>query len=303
MDKLDLVISSRERDLGGFSVRRILPYAKHRMVGPFIFFDHMGPAEFAPGQGITVRPHPHIHLATVTYLFEGVIFHRDSLGSEQRIEPGAINWMTAGRGIVHSERSPEDFLQSGGRLNGIQCWVALPTEHENIEPAFTHHPATSLPEFEQGAVKLKLLLGHAFSRQSPVPVHSDLFYLDCRFPRGARLTLPCDGREGAVYVADGKLRAGGHELQRFEMAVGRVGEPLELEAFEESRVMLLGGAPVGERYIEWNFVSSRKEHVDAAKAEWRGGPKPGGRFSPIPGDDREFIPLPADPSTSGGTAL
>lgn len=301
MEKL-LVIPSREKDLGGFTVRRVLPYARRRMVGPFLFLDHMGPAEFRAGQGINVRPHPHIHLATVTYLFEGKVHHRDSLGSDQEIEPGAINWMTAGHGIVHSERTPEDLKAAPWCLDGIQCWVALPAEHENVAPSFAHHPAATLPELERDGVKPKLLLGRALGFESPVKVHSDLFYLDVKMEAGATLTLPCDGREGAVYLARGALDVNGIALGAFGMAVGVVGEPLVLTAREPSRLMLLGGAPVGERFMEWNFVSSRRESIEEAKAEWSAGPG-SARFPKVPGDELEFIPLPEEPETAKGTIL
>lgn len=300
MKKIDLVIPSREKDLGGFNVRRILPYASHRMVGPFIFFDHMGPADFAPGQGITVRPHPHIHLSTVTYLFEGKIRHRDSLGSDQVIEPGAVNWMTAGHGIVHSERAPDEVKKAGGRLNGIQCWVALPEEAQDIEPSFNHHGSDSLPEFEVDGAKLKLLLGSAFGRHSPVQVHSDLFYLDVLLPKGNSLHLPCDGREGAIYLVSGQVETGEISLEPYSMAVGHIGEHLTIKANESSRLMLLGGKPVGERYIYWNFVSSSKENLEKAKSAWAKGPgNSGERFPKIVGDDEEFIPLPVEHNRPG----
>lgn len=300
MKKIDLVIPSREKDLGGFSVRRVLPYASHRMVGPFIFFDHMGPADFAPGQGMTVRPHPHIHLSTVTYLFEGKIHHRDSLGSDQVIEPGAVNWMTAGHGIVHSERTPDEVKQIGGRLNGIQCWVALPEEVQDTEPSFMHHPSSSLPEFEIDGAKLKLLLGSAFGRQSPVRVYSDLFYLDVILPKGNSLHLPCDGREGAVYLVNGSVDVEEASLDPYSMAVGNLGEPLTIEAKETSRLMILGGTPVGERYIYWNFVSSNKENLEKAKKAWANGPGNfGSRFPKVIGDDQEFIPLPIEHNPPG----
>lgn len=302
MEKVSLVIPSREKDLGGFSVRRILPYASRRMVGPFIFFDHMGPAEFAPGEGMTVRPHPHIHLATVTYLFEGKIHHRDSLGSDQLIEPGAINWMTAGHGIVHSERTPEKLKESGSRLSGIQCWVALPEEFEESQPSFRHHPAESLPEFEINGVKLKLLLGSAFNHRSPVKIHSDLFYVDVFLPKGSRLELPCDGREGAVYLVSGKIEVGDLSLDQFTMAVGQVGEPLIVKADVDSRCMLLGGKAMGERFIYWNFVSSSKNNLEKAKEAWAKGPGNSSRFPLVPGDEQEFIPLPIEKNPPG-TAL
>lgn len=304
MSKLAMVIQSREKDLGGFSVRRLLPYATHRMVGPFIFFDHMGPASFAPGQGMDVRPHPHIHLSTVTYLFEGKIRHRDSLGSDRLIEPGAINWMTAGHGIVHSERSPDDVRKNGGRLNGIQLWVAMPAEKENIEPSFVHHPASTLPEFEIEGVKLKLLVGDAFGRSSPARPSSDLCYLDAHFPKGSRLRLPANGRELAFYLVSGGIRSGGQDLRPLSLGVAENGHDLELEALEESRVMLFGGMALGKRVIDWNFVSSSQESVEQAKADWRKGPGNTKRFPLVPGDDQEFIPLPPEPTAARkGTPL
>ncbi len=302
--KVEMVITSRERDLGGFTVRRILPYASHRMVGPFIFFDHMGPAEFPPGHGIDVRPHPHINLATVTFLFEGRIHHRDSLGSDQPIEPGAINWMTAGRGIVHSERTPEPERSRGSKMEGIQLWVALPKEAEEVEPSFKHHPKETLPEFEINGVKLKLLLGSAFGRKSPVALHSDLFYVEARMPKGSRLELESEGRDCAVYVAKGRTHVEEKEVGECSMAIGRNGASLSIKADEDSRVMLLGGSPLGERKIFWNFVSSSAERIAEAKAEWKKGPRPeSARFQPIPGDDREFIPLPEEPPPVKGTIM
>ncbi|MGZ5280448.1 MAG: pirin family protein, partial [Pseudobdellovibrionaceae bacterium] len=224
-----MIIKAREKDLGGFSVRRILPYATHRMVGPFIFFDHMGPAEFAPGEGMDVRPHPHINLATVTYLFEGKIRHRDSLGSDQLIEPGAINWMTAGRGIVHSERTPDDVRTAGGRMNGIQCWVALPEEFEEVNPSFHHHPARTLPEFTKDDVSFKLLLGKAFGHESPVRIHSKLFYIDVRIPKGSQFTLPHENQEAALYLIEGQLKAK-EQIEPTTMLVREKGESLTVEA-------------------------------------------------------------------------
>lgn len=295
MEEIELIITARERDLGGFHVRRILPYATHRMVGPFIFFDHMGPATFAVNEGIDVRPHPHIHLATVTYLFEGKIHHRDSLGSDQLIEPGAINWMTAGHGIVHSERTPEELRRTGSRVSGIQCWVALPKEFEEIAPSFSHYPAASLPEFNIGAARLKLLLGTAFEQQSPVKVHSDLFYLEVKLPKGAELNFPLHGREGAAYVVAGNVEINGKQIDQYAMAVGKKCGSLALTALEDSQVMLLGGKSVGERFIFWNFVASSEEKIAQAKLDWQAGPgDEGSRFPKIPHDDREFIPLPEE---------
>jgi hypothetical protein len=303
--KIEMVITSRERDIGDFTVRRLLPYASHRMVGPFIFFDHMGPATFAPGQGMDVRPHPHINLATVTFLFEGKIHHRDSLGSSQLIEPGAVNWMTAGRGIVHSERTPADLRAAGGRMNGIQLWVALPEEHEEIEPRFEHHPKHTLPEFKVGEVEIKLLLGKAFGRASPVKVHSELFYLQARLQKGHRLTLPVEGHhEAAIYVVTGQVRVGQETIEGTSMAIGKRGEDLDIEALEDVHLMLLGGANIGARQIYWNFVSSSKERLEEVKKDWALGPRlESSRFPPIPGDEQEFIPLPKEPGQPKGTIL
>lgn len=290
-----LIISARERDLGGFSVRRILPYASHRMVGPFIFFDHMGPAVFGVGKGMDVRPHPHINLATVTYLFDGVIRHRDSLGSDQLIEPGAVNWMTTGRGIVHSERTPESERNKERKLNGIQLWVALPKEYEEIEPSFSHHPKNTLPEFKVGEAEVKLLLGKAFGRQSPVPVHSDLFYAEIKLPKGSDLNLTSENREAAIYVVDGSVDVDGDLVKATEMLVSNATEDLSIKALENARFMVIGGSSVGERFIYWNFVSSSKDRLEEAKKEWAKGPGPqSSRFHLIPGDDKEFIPLPVD---------
>jgi redox-sensitive bicupin YhaK (pirin superfamily) len=304
-DKIEMIITSREKDLGGFSVRRILPYASHRMVGPFIFFDHMGPAHFKPGDAMDVRPHPHIGLATVTYLFEGQILHRDSLGSKQTIEPGAINWMTAGKGIVHSERATDEVRKSGQDMNGIQVWVALPKEHEQIEPSFVHHPANALPEFKIDQAQVKLLIGSAFGHTSPVRTHSDLFYIDVRLPAGGKLHFPAQGREAAAYVADGSVMVDDLKTDRFSMAVAERGEDLYLEALTDSRVMLLGGMPVGERFIHWNFVASSKELLEEAKKDWAsGGPREtSARFKPIPDDHNEFIPLPEEQTRPKGTIM
>lgn len=295
MDDIELVITGRERDLGGFQVHRILPCATHPMVGPFIFFDHMGPATFPPNEGIDVRPHPHINLATVTYLFEGKIRHRDSLESDQLIEPGAINWMTAGHGIVHSERTPDDLRQSGSRLSGIQCWVALPDEFEEVAPEFKHYPENILPEFQIDQVKLKLLLGEAFDRTSPVKVHSDLFYLTAKMPKNSQLEFPLEGREGAVYVVTGSLRVNDKSVNQYDMAVGKRCGSLKLESMDDSEIMLLGGTSLGPRFIFWNFVSSSEEKIEQAKRDWAKGPgEPGSRFPKIPHDDQEFIPLPVE---------
>jgi redox-sensitive bicupin YhaK (pirin superfamily) len=255
------------------------------MVGPFIFFDHMGPAVFPPGQGIAVRPHPHIGLATVTYLFEGEIIHRDSLGYLQPIEPGAVNLMTAGRGIVHSERAGED-LAITSKLHGIQSWMALPTELEEMEPSFIHYPAATLPELAVDGCTVRVIMGAAFGRVSPVASYSPILYLEVRLPRGARFALPSRPPECAAYVVAGTARIGGVEYAEGVLAVARPGAPLALTAVAASRVMIIGGAPLGAREIWWNFVSSSAERIEQAKLDWLEG-----RFGKVPGDD-EFIPLP-----------
>lgn len=292
MEKIEIV-PSRERDLGGFSVRRLLPEAPHIMVGPFIFFDHMGPANFIAGQGVDVRPHPHINLATVTYLFEGKLCHRDSLGSIQLIEPGAINWMIAGHGIVHSERTPDDLRHTGSHLSGIQCWIALPEELEETNPSFTHYSTESLPTFTMNDVHLTLLLGTAFKHKSPVTVMSDLFYISAKFSKGTKLTIPAEGRESAAYIVTGNVVINEQEVNQYSMAVCHQGEQLTIEALENSQLMLLGGKSVGTRYIYWNFVSSSKDKIEKAKSDWANGPgNAGSRFPKIPSDDHDFIPLP-----------
>jgi len=282
---VDLVIEPRARDLGGFSVRRVLPSAERRMVGPFIFFDHMGPADFPPGDGIQVRPHPHICLATVTYLFEGEILHRDSLGFVQPIRPGAVNLMTAGRGIVHSERAGEDLL-SHSRLHGIQSWMALPAELEECAPDFAHFPAVQLPEASQHGATVRVIMGQALGLESPVPCPSPTLYLECRLDAGSTLGLPDEYEERAVYVVAGEIQTGRHILREGQMGVVQQGRPLRLQAAADSHLMVLGGAPLGERHIWWNFVATSRERIERAKADWKAG-----RFDGVPGDG-EFIPLP-----------
>jgi redox-sensitive bicupin YhaK (pirin superfamily) len=303
-ETVEMIITSRERDLGGFTVRRILPYATHRMVGPYIFFDHMGPAEFKPGEGMDVRPHPHINLATVSYLFEGSIYHKDSLGSGQLIEPGAINWMTAGRGIVHSERTPEEKRQSGMKLSGIQLWVALPVEHEETDPSFTHYPKELLPEFKVGSTFIKLLVGALFGKTSPVKIHSDLFYAEARIKKGETLNFDVGGRESAAYVVEGSVKVDERSAGPFSMIVAKGTSNLHVTALEDSKVMLLGGSSVGPRKIFWNFVSSSEQRIEEGKREWAKGPGNSARFGLIPGDDQEFIPLPAEaPKNPKGTIM
>jgi len=282
---VDLAIHARPRDLGGFSVRRVLPAPRRRMVGPFIFFDHMGPADLPPGQGINVRPHPHIGLATITYLFEGQLMHRDSLGFEQAIRPGAVNLMTAGHGIVHSERSGDD-LDEASRLHGIQSWIALPEAEEEREPAFEHVAAGSLPLVERDGARIRVIMGEAFGETSPVPVFSPTLYLELELAADARVAIPADWDELAAYVVEGGARIDGHDYTEGTMAVGAPGMGLEIAALRDAHVMVVGGAPLGERHIWWNFVSSRAERIEQAKDDWREG-----RFEPVPGDP-EFIPLP-----------
>lgn len=281
---IELTIRPREKDLGGFSVRRVLPASRRRMVGPFIFFDHMGPAEFPPGQGIQVRPHPHIGIATVTYLFEGEIMHRDSLGFVQPIRAGAVNLMTAGRGIVHSERAGED-LHKTASLHGIQSWMALPDDREECTPGFVHYPAADVPEVRIGETVVRVIIGAAFGAASPVLQHSPTLYLEGRVPQGAALDLP-EQPELAVYVVGGNIRAGTERLEAGTLGVVRGGTRLTVEAESDSHVMVIGGAPVGDRHIWWNYVSSSKARIEQAKADWKAG-----RFDKVPGDD-EFIPLP-----------
>jgi redox-sensitive bicupin YhaK (pirin superfamily) len=281
------IIDARPRDLGAFVVRRTLPSAVRRLVGPFIFFDHFGPVVFAPGQGMTVRPHPHIGLATVTYLFEGEIIHRDSLGSHQPIRPGDINWMTAGRGIVHSERTHPDWVARGSRLHGLQLWVALPTAHEESAPSFYHHPANTMPERTVSGVELRVLAGGAYGLSSPVACLSPLFYVDATMPAGSELELPNEHQERAVYVVSGAVQCAGERAEIGRMLVVGSGTNV-VRAETSARIVLVGGAPLdGERHIDWNFVSSSKERLMQARRDWKEG-----RFPKVPGDEVEFIPLP-----------
>jgi redox-sensitive bicupin YhaK (pirin superfamily) len=295
---VELVIAGRPRDLGGFTVRRVLPSIQRRMVGPFIFFDHMGPATFADGKGIAVRPHPHVNLATVTYLFDGEVHHRDSVGSDQIIRPGDVNWMTAGRGIVHSERAATH--EGLRRLDGIQLWVALPREHEETEPAFSHHPRAALPRVREGGATVSLIAGTGFGLVSPVVTFSPMIYADIELEAGAAVTIEPEHPERAVYVAHGTVTIDGQPYEAGMMLILRPGARVTVAgasagatvgasvAAPQSRVMLIGGAPLeGERHIEWNFVSSSLERIERAKREWREG-----KFPKVPGDELEFIPLP-----------
>lgn len=289
MHTIDL-IKPHLKDVGGFAVRRLLPSHPHKLVGPFIFFDHMGRGEFAPGAGLDVRPHPHIGLATVTYLFEGVILHRDSLGSVQEIRPGDVNWMTAGEGIVHSERTPPALRSTGGALHGIQVWIALPKEHEKTPPSFEHHPAATLPTIESPGVTLRVIAGSAFGKTSPVTTFSDLFYVAADMAPGASLVLPPEYPERAVYSVDGTVRINGNLLPERHMAVLPPAQALTIEAETEARIMLLGGKPIdGDRFVWWNFVASSKDAIQQAKERWRAQ-----GFGRVP-DETEWIPLPDEP--------
>ncbi len=291
-----IIIEPRTRDLGGFTVGRVLPYAKRRTVGPFIFFDEMGPADFKPGTGIDVRPHPHIGLATVTYLFDGEIRHRDSLGMDQVIRPGDVNWMTAGRGIVHSERTDERPRAGGQRLHGIQSWVALPADAEEIPPAFHHHPKASLPVIERPGVSMRLIAGSAFSETSPVETFSPIFYLGVEAEAGADVPIPDDYDERALYILSGAVEIDGETFTAGRMAVFETGAAPKIVAREPSRLMLLGGASLGERFIWWNLVSSRKERIEKAKADWSASADAGFQNSvfSLPPGEHEHIPLPSE---------
>jgi redox-sensitive bicupin YhaK (pirin superfamily) len=286
-DPVELVIEPRPRDIGGFEVRRLLPVAQRRSVGPFVFFDQMGPATFAAEHGVDVRPHPHIGLATVTYLFQGEIMHRDTLGSVQVIRPGDVNWMTAGSGIAHSERTPPGTRASGGPLFGIQSWVALPKAHEEADPAFFHHPARTLPKIDGEGKAVTIIAGTAFGQRAPVATFSETLYCDVVLKAGAKIEVPIEHEECAVQPVVGRIRVAGHELGSGSMLVLRAGEPVVIEALEDARLMLLGGEPLeGPRNIWWNFVSSSKDRIEQAKADWKGG-----RFGQVPAET-EFIPLP-----------
>jgi redox-sensitive bicupin YhaK (pirin superfamily) len=286
----ELLIEARKRDVGDFMVRRALPSAQKKLVGPFIFYDHLCRVELAPGQGLDVRPHPHIALATLTYLFEGAFLHRDSLGHAQLIRPGDVNWMIAGRGIAHSERTPPDLRQSGGPLHGIQCWVALPRQHEEVEPSFTHHPRGTIPRLTRAGVMLSVIAGTAYGAKSPVSVLSPTLYVHASLPAGSSLAVDGEHQERAVYVAAGalSLAAGAPEYGEGSLVILPPKASVELHSLAGAEAMLLGGAPLdGDRHIFWNFVSSSLERLEQAKQDWAQG-----RFGKVVGDEHEFIPLP-----------
>lgn len=289
-DSIELIVVPRTRDLGGFEVARILPSAQRRLVGPFIFLDRMGPSRFEVGHGMDVRPHPHIGLATMTYLFEGEIMHRDSLGTEQPIQPGAVNWMTAGRGITHSERSPEVMRAAGSKLFGMQAWIALPKAVEESAPDFVHYPKNHLPAVEDDGIKARVLAGSFGGIKSPLVTASGTLYVDIELTPGARCPIETTYEERALFIVEGEIELDGHAHPAGELLVLKPESPLTVHSMTKSRVMLLGGDPMdGPRHIWWNFVSSSKERIEQAKADWRAK-----RFDAVPGDD-EFIPLPDQP--------
>ena len=294
VDAIETVIVPRARDLGAFEVRRALPAPRRQMVGPFIFFDQMGPAEFLTGQGVDVRPHPHIGLATVTYLYEGRFHHRDSLGTDQWIDPGAVNLMTAGHGITHSERIDGEMLTRPYTLAGIQTWIALPAEAEDAPPAFVHAPEATLPLLEGEGKRLRLILGTAYGETAPVPVPSAMFYADAVLQAGASLPLPDGHEDRGAYVVAGAVEIAGQVFEAGRMMVFRPGDRISMRAGGQgARVMLLGGDTLeGPRHIWWNFVASSRERIDAAREAWRAGDWQHGRFRLPPGDNAEFIPLP-----------
>lgn len=281
------LLTGHIQDLGGFSVRRLLPHQAQRAVGPWVFFDHLGPAQFAPGAGINVRPHPHINLATVTYLFTGEILHRDSLGNLQAIHPGDLNLMIAGRGIVHSERETETAKQQTRDLHGLQLWLALPEAAEEIEPEFLHYPSASLPALTLQAVPVRVLIGTAYGVSSPVKTLSPTLYIEADLQAGQSLALPEGVSELGIYVASGQLQLGEQNLDAYTLTALDSPYQGELVAQSASRIAMIGGAPLGKRYMWWNFVSSRKERIEEAKLEWKNR-----SFPLVPGDEQEFIPLP-----------
>ncbi|MEM7795173.1 MAG: pirin family protein [Cyanobacteria bacterium P01_C01_bin.118] len=282
------IIKPHVQDLGGFAARRLLPSDERMMVGPFIFFDHLGPAVFPAGQGVDVRPHPHINLATVTYLFEGALLHKDSLGTVQEIRPGEVNWMTAGQGISHSERSPNAERATESRLHGIQTWVALPETDEEVAPSFHHHPATDIPTWESNGVIATLIAGEAYNRRSPVQTFSPILYLDLQFPTGGSFILTTPYTERAVYSVTPSLTLDGHPLEQHRLAMLDQHQAVEITAEPSGRCMIIGGEPLGTRHKWWNFVSSRTQRIEQAKQDWIDW-----KFGQVP-DETEFIPLPKE---------
>lgn len=287
-DQIELMVIPNAKDIGGFQVRRALPTARRRLVGPFIFFDRMGPAILRAGQALDVRPHPHIGLSTVTYLFDGKIRHRDSLGTEMVIAPGDVNLMTAGRGIVHSERTPEELRGAPMSVSGLQTWLALPDDKEETTPVFENTQRRMLPEFEDDGAKGRLVMGSLSGIRSPVRTDTDTLYADIRLAPGARIKIPADAEERAIYVLDGTVNISGDRFPSDRLLVFRPGDEIVVSSEQGAHFMLFGGASLGsKRYIWWNFVSSSKERIEQAKNEWKTG-----RFDIVPGDEEEFIPLP-----------
>lgn len=293
-DAIETLIIPRARDLGGFEVRRALPAPKRQMVGPFIFFDQMGPAEFLTDQGIDVRPHPHIGLGTVTYLYRGSFQHRDSTGADQIITPGALNWMVAGRGVTHSERSPEAVRAGPSSLLGIQTWIALPEKAEDIAPSFEHHAADALPEIRDQGITARLILGDAYGERAPATMHSETFYLDVTLQARARFPLPDNHEDRGLYITEGSVSIAGQAYQAGQMMVFRPGDRITVQAGDQgARLMALGGATLnGPRHIWWNFVASSRERIEEAKREWREARWGQGLFDLPPGDRDDHIPLP-----------
>jgi hypothetical protein len=289
------VVVPRTVDLGdGFSVRRALPSARTRMVGPFIFFDHFGPAEFRAGNGLDVRPHPHIGLATVTYLFDGEIMHRDSLGTAAAIRPGEVNWMTAGRGIVHSERTGPELRTAGSPIHGLQMWVALPQTKEEMAPGFAHHKVDEFPAVRDDGTFVRVVVGSLYGAQSPVPTLHETIFANGLLRAGATLPLDADHEERALYIVDGTVDIAGDKFEAGRLLVFKPGDRVTIKAATDAHFVIVGGAPMdGPRHIWWNFVSSRKERIEQAKAEWTAG-----HFGKVPGDEIEFIPLPEKPGVN-----
>lgn len=289
-DPVDLIIQPRKHDLGGFTVSRVLPVKERRMVGPFIFFDHMGPTLLPPERPVNVRPHPHIGLSTLTWLFEGTLVHRDSLGYAQEIRPGEVNWMTAGSGIAHSERTPERLKGASNRLYGLQIWMALPKAYEETDPTFQHYEADDLPVIEGEGVRAIVVAGTAWGKKAPVSVFSETLYVDLRLSAGASCDVEKDHEERAIYLLSGRVEIAGQIFEPGAMLVLKPDTRIAVMAHEDTHLVLIGGAKVdGPRHIWWNFVSSSKERIEQAKADWREG-----RFAKVVGDEEEFIPLPED---------
>lgn len=294
VDAIETLIIPRARDLGGFEVKRALPAPKRQMVGPFIFFDQAGPAEFLTGQGIDVRPHPHIGLGTVTYLYRGDFHHRDSIGSDQIITPGALNWMVSGKGVTHSERTSSTARKGPHSLYGIQTWIALPESHEDMDPIFEHHGQEALPEIEADGVTARLILGNAYGEKAPATLYSETFYLDVTLAPGARFPLPDDHEDRGLYITEGSVSIAGQTFEQMQMMVFRPGDKITVAAGPKgARLMALGGATLGgPRHVWWNFVASSRERIEQAKADWRAANWGQGLFELPMGDDAEFVPLP-----------